>query len=201
MHGTNPTSALSPTSRKTQARIIDAVVDTVWQQGLSGTTLSNVALAAGVSQGSLVFHFGSKQGLLEATLRRLTTDYMDIWRPALTLADPKARIRALIGADFHPEICSTKLLALWFSFWGEAAPHPVYVEICDRPDAERRRAMEAAFGDYLTDSRHPDPQLLAQSVDAMTNGLWLQMHLSAGKLLPEAAMAQAMAHFDLLAPS
>ena len=59
---------VSPTSSRTQARVIEAVVEVVARHGISGTTLANVSAAAGVSQGVLVFHFKNKEGLLTETL-------------------------------------------------------------------------------------------------------------------------------------
>ena len=51
--------------------MIEAVVDVVAQHGISGTTFANVSATAGVSQGALVFHFKTKEGLLTETLSRL----------------------------------------------------------------------------------------------------------------------------------
>ena len=191
------TPKVSPTSQRTQARIIDAVVETVAAHGISGTTLANVAAAAGVSQGVLVFHFKSKDGLLTETLRRLSDEYRKAWEPALAAPDPLDRILGLVHADFGPEVCSARKLALWFAFWGEAGAQPLYSRICEEAEQVRYAAMVGAC-EALDGG--PDPVLLANSIDAMTDGLWLQMHIYGQSVNRAQALAKALGHLRLLLP-
>lgn len=191
---------LSPTSRRMQARIVEAVIDTVAEHGISGTTLARVAKAAGVSQGVLFFHFRSKDGLLAETLRRQNADYRRLWQAAQGAADPLGRVLALLRVDFSPEICSRRTLALWFAFWGEAAARPVYRGLSGEAERERAAAMAAACRDLVAVHGGPEPELLARSIDSLTDGLWLQMHIH-GKAMPRArALAEALDHLRLLLP-
>ncbi|MCV2869007.1 TetR family transcriptional regulator C-terminal domain-containing protein [Defluviimonas sp. WL0002] len=191
---------LSPTSRRMQARIIEAVIDTVAEHGISATTLALVAQTAGVSQGVLVFHFRSKEGLLTATLRRQNAEYRDLWLQAQTKADPLDRVLALLRADYSPEICTRRTLALWFAFWGEAAARPVYRDLCEAAERDRAQAMEQAAHDLVAIYGGPDAGLLARAVDSMTDGLWLQMHLHGARMPRKRALEQALAHLRLLMP-
>lgn len=191
---------LSPTSRRMQARIVDAVIDTVAEHGISGTTLAQVAKRAGVSQGVLVFHFGSKDALLAETLRRQNAEYEGLWRTALTQVDPLARVLGLIRIDYSAAVCSPRTLALWFAFWGEAAARPVYRGLCENAEYLRARAMEAETGDLVKQHGGPDPELLARSIDSMTDGLWLQMHIHGSRMPRARAHAQALDHLRLLLP-
>lgn len=191
------TPKISPTSQRTQARILEAVVETVATEGLSGTTLANVAAAAGVSQGVLVFHFKTKEGLLTETLRRLSEEYRTAWEPALAAPDPLDRILGLVRADFGPEVCTRKKLALWFAFWGEAGADPLYNRICEEAEQVRYAAMVGACAALPAG---PDPVLLASSIDAMTDGLWLQMHIYGQSVDRAQALAKALGHLRLLLP-
>ncbi len=190
----------SPTSRRMQARIIDAVIDTVAECGISGTTLAQVAKRAGVSQGVLVFHFGSKDALLAETLIRQNADYLRLWSVAAEATDPLARVLGLIRADFSPEICTRRNLALWFAFWGETTARPVYRRLCEEAERDRAAAMVTATT-ALTD-RHggPEPELLARAIDSMTDGLWLQMHIHGPKMPRARALDEALDHLRLLLP-
>ncbi|MGB3315357.1 MAG: TetR family transcriptional regulator C-terminal domain-containing protein, partial [Albidovulum sp.] len=170
--------SVSPTSQRMQARIIEATVATVADRGLSGTTLAHVAARAGVSQGVLVFHFKSKDGLLAETLIRLSAEYRDIWQASLATTDPLDRIIGLILADFSPEVCTTEKLALWFAFWGEAGAQPLYNRICEEAERTRYAAMITTCRALVDRYGGPDPALLADSIDAMTDGLWLQLHIN-----------------------
>lgn len=187
----------SPTSRRMKARILSSVVEVVARQGISATTLAKVADHAGVSQGVLVFHFKTKSGLLNATCRHLMDDYMQLWAPALDLEDPAARIAALVQADFDPRICSRQQLALWFAFWGEGNAHNWYDAFCRDAEQQRTDAMVQACRDLGQSDR---PELLAQSIDCFTDGLWLQMHLQTDQLTPEGALRRAMDHLRLILP-
>lgn len=51
-------------------RILDAAIAVVGEQGAGRLTLEAVAEAAGVSKGGLLYHFGTKQALLQGLLAR-----------------------------------------------------------------------------------------------------------------------------------
>ena len=67
MDSTPPTAL--PDAR---TRILDATESLVTQRGVAGLTLEAAAREAGVSKGGLLYHFASKEALLEAALRRLS---------------------------------------------------------------------------------------------------------------------------------
>lgn len=52
-------------------RILDAAETLVRTRGVSGLTLDAAAQTAGVSKGGLLYHFASKEALLDALLKRL----------------------------------------------------------------------------------------------------------------------------------
>lgn len=190
----------SPTSRRMQARIVDAVIDTVAQHGISGTTLALVASAAGVSQGVLIFHFRSKEGLLAATLRSQNADYRQRWQACLAGVDHLQQVLGLIRTDFSPTVCSRRALALWFAFWGEAAAQPVYQSLCEEAERDRAEAMLQACRDLVAARGGPDPELLARSIDSLTDGLWLQMQIHGARMPRAKALQQALDHLRLMLP-
>lgn len=65
----------------TRNRILDAVESLLVQKGVAGLTLEAAAREARVSKGGLLYHFGSKEALLNGVLQRLaeyvTLDYED----------------------------------------------------------------------------------------------------------------------------
>lgn len=190
----------SPTSRRMQARIVDAVIDTVAQHGISGTTLALVARAAEVSQGVLIFHFRSKDGLLAATLRSQNAAYRQHWQASLAGTDPLQHVLGLIRTDFSPAICSRRALALWFAFWGETSAQPAYQSLCEEAERDRAEAMVQTCRDLVASKGGPDPELLARSIDSLTDGLWLQMHIHGARMARAKALQQAMDHLRLMLP-
>ena len=57
------------TSAETRARLLRAAADVFAARGYDGTRVADIAAAAGVSNGALYAHFGSKADLLVAALR------------------------------------------------------------------------------------------------------------------------------------
>lgn len=57
------------TATQTRERLLGAAADVFAQRGYDGTRVTDIAAAAGVSNGALYAHFGSKAGLLVAALR------------------------------------------------------------------------------------------------------------------------------------
>ncbi|MBC7443147.1 MAG: TetR/AcrR family transcriptional regulator [Ramlibacter sp.] len=61
----------APRRSPTRDRILDAFAQLLIDQGERATTLEAVATAAGLSKGGLLYHFGSKDALVEGLLARL----------------------------------------------------------------------------------------------------------------------------------
>lgn len=57
------------TAEQTRERLLQAAADVFGQRGYDGTRVADIAVAAGVSNGALYAHFGSKAELLVAALR------------------------------------------------------------------------------------------------------------------------------------
>ena len=62
------------TAAETRTRILRAAMASFSTRGLRGTTLAGVAREADVSRGSILHHFGSADGLLEAVLDQIQLD-------------------------------------------------------------------------------------------------------------------------------
>ena len=167
-------------NRKSQSefrkrQLIDATMDCIDKLGLSQTTLARIAERAGLSQGNVVFHFQSKEALLDQTLRYLRDEYIMTWQAALVTAgsDPLAQLCALIEASFAARICNRKKISVWFAFWGESRSRPKYMRICganDKAFSDKLLALctaiEAQHGARL------HAKTAALSIEGMIDGLW-----------------------------
>jgi AcrR family transcriptional regulator len=80
------------TSAETRSRLLRAAADSFAARGYDGTRVADIAAAAGVSNGALYAHFGSKAELLVASLRahggRVLAD--------LLAADPERPVAELL---------------------------------------------------------------------------------------------------------
>lgn len=117
-------------------QLIDATMKCIGRKGLAGTTLSDVAREAGLSQGIVNLHFESKDNLLTETLLSLANEYKTQFDKALRRSGPRPadQLLALMEHDLRPSICDRSKLAVWFAFWGEVRSRPTYRKICDEYD-------------------------------------------------------------------
>ena len=177
-----------------RAQIIEATIRTLATRGLARTTLTEVARAAGLSHGLVLFHFDSKEGLLAETLNALAEEYRQNWQTALAAAGPAPaqQLAALIEADFSPAICTPDRLAAWCAFWGEAQSHPVYQESCGDKDEAYNATMEAICARLMAEGGYPgQPARLARILRVTVEGTWLDMMTMAAPYPAAEALATA----------
>lgn len=168
---------------KTRQRLIEATIDVVASEGLSGTTMGKVARKAGLSQGIVNFHFESKEKLLGVVLAEITEAYHSSWQEALENVgdDPGERLTAFVRALFHPRITARHNLRCWFAFWGDAYARRLYREIGSRVDELTAAKLIALCQELLeaTGSDKTGEELTAAAFEisnrlvAMVTGFWL----------------------------
>ena len=159
-------------------QLIEATIDVMARKGYSGTTMLDVAKAAGLSSGIVNFHFETKEKLLVETLKYLAEEYRANWHKALNGAgtDATDKLRALLFSDFNPEICSPRKLAAWCAYWAEAQSRPTYLEHCGSNDEEYSAIVLDLCRAIIKKGRYAlEPELIARALDALLEGLWLDL--------------------------
>lgn len=169
---------------ETRERIIDVAVRFIARNGARGTSLSDIAAEAGLSQAGLLYHFGTKEALLNAVMDRhlafteewlwgsgpdpglkvlqIIADHMASWP-----AEPQeASVYSIIGMN-------TVMLAENVSQDADLHPRLVsgYQTTIDRVTATLRAAQQR--GEMRDDV---DARLTAMEIIAFTYGLeaaWL----------------------------
>ncbi len=167
-------------NRKSQSefrkrQLIDATLDCIDRLGLSQTTIAQIAARAGISQGNVLFHYDSKEALLEQTLRQLSDEYVSNWQRALAAAapEPGARLAALVRASFAPQVCTRCKISVWFAFWGESRSRPIYMRICGANDrAFSAQLLELCLAAEARSDARLGAATAALSVEGMIDGLW-----------------------------
>ena len=88
--------------RLRRAALEQAAYQAIFEYGFASVTLGDIALRAGVSKGTLAYHFGSKEELLAAVMRRFVRTVTAATRRALRLADgPEAKLHAYVDNQFY----------------------------------------------------------------------------------------------------
>ena len=87
------TEAIPRTNDEWSARTIEGLIRLARhefsQHGYAGTTIDRIAEQAGLTKGAVYYHFGNKEGLFEAVLRKVQHDL-------------RTRIEARADQDSHP---------------------------------------------------------------------------------------------------
>lgn len=199
-------ATLSPRPRRKAPRderrrqLIHAAMEAIAEKGMTGATTAEVTRRAGLSMGIVSLHFESKEGLLTETLRALAEEMRDVWADAYhdESLPPSERLRAIVRACFHPQICTPMKIAVWFAFFGEAPYRKIYRSIMDTFDTERSEAIEALCEQVKVEGGYDavDPHALATAVESLADGLWLSLLLYPNWMTLDAAQSQV---FDMLA--
>ena len=157
--------------------MIDATINCIARKGLGSTTLADVAMEAGLSQGIVNLHFNSKDNLLAETLRFLAEDYDAQFMKAIeqAAADAASKLQALMEMDMSPSICDRKKLSVWFAFWGEVKAVPTYQKMCAAYDDRYDEIIFGLCSDIVRegDYENIDAQIVTDALSSLTDGLWL----------------------------
>ncbi len=174
------------TKEARRQQLINATMVSISKRGFSGTTMATVTKGASLSHGIVNFHFKNKEDLYEKTLGYLAREHFDHWSEAMAKADPdpSAQLAAILETDFERTICSPKKLAVWFSFWGQAKHRPTYLEIHSTYDDQRSVEIKRLCAELVEVGGydHIDSSEAAQNIEAIIDGLWLQLLLYPKKL-------------------
>jgi TetR/AcrR family transcriptional repressor of bet genes len=172
-------------------QLIDATITVLARKGYAALTVADVAKAAGLSVGIINFHFDSKDGLLADCLQFLADEYYRNWKSNLATrgATPTERLKAMLLGDFDDAIFSPEKLRAWIAFWGETQGRPIYEEICAERDLERGRAIEDVCAEIIAEGGYAlDPTSAMRALEAMMDGLWLDV-VASGSRRPHADSA------------
>lgn len=156
-------------------RILSAAVEVFGEQGYRGTSLREIARRVGISDAGLLHHFGSKTGLLAATIAE--RDERDRERREESEASGVAFVdtmRDQVARNAH----SPGLVALHVVLSAEATDpqHPAHESFRERY-RHLRHQDDQAFARLQEDGQlrtDLDPRRVGQLVTAMMDGLQLQ---------------------------
>jgi len=156
---------------KTRRRLLDAATATLCEAGSAGTTTTAVAQRAGVSQGALYKHFGSKQGLIAATTEhlfgRLIQDFEWRFPPTETLEERLDRtLRELWRIFQRPELYA--VMELYIAARTDEALRAALAPVLLRHRVNLLKAARALFPEAAR--QNPDFPLAVEGILAAMQG-------------------------------
>ncbi|HEX4905990.1 MAG TPA: helix-turn-helix domain-containing protein, partial [Acidimicrobiales bacterium] len=98
---------------ETRERILDAALVSFADRGYEATSLDALAAGLGVRKQTILYHFGTKDALLEAVIDASAADLADALERALAKAGPGfQRVEALVKTTFRLAARRPELLGL-----------------------------------------------------------------------------------------
>ena len=197
-----PKRTAPPDVRKKQ--LIEATITCIADKGISGTTLNAVTKEAGLSLGLANFHFKSKDVLLTETLAFLAKEHRSLWIEDASndLLSPAEKLETIVNAQFDKRVCGRKKLAVWFAFFGEAKYRKSYRDTALAVDTERLDASTAICALIIGESGYSrvSARGVAQTLEGLFDGLWLNMLMNPTEFSRDAAKAQVITYLSGVFP-
>ena len=190
---------------RTRLAILEATIDVIARNSLSGTTIQQVALAAGVATGTVILHFNRKEALLIAALEHVAAEFEAARKKAVEGAegDPLRALEALIDMNFDPAVASPMRVAVWYAFWGEAQARQTYLERTDGLDRAYQAGIERLFVEMAAREKDssPDPRALAIGFIGLLEWFWQDIMIEGASFDRRRAVATARAYLKSVFPS
>lgn len=143
----------------------------IYERGFAGVTLGDIAKHAGVSRGTLVYHFGSRAGLLSAVMRRFTRTISVATRRALRQAQtPEAKLRAYVDNQFYSIESTRRFYTVSLDFLAAATRDAELMAV-------QRDFLKASLSLDLELARidvGPNAEIRARQLRALVEGLSVQ---------------------------
>jgi AcrR family transcriptional regulator len=149
--------------------ILNASVQTVVEDGLSGWTVDAVARRAGCAKGLVPYHHGSKQALLEATAHALADRHAAVRHRALG----SRRAQGTAALDALWEALRAEVDSGFFAAWLAVLSDPALQPSVRASSAERPAELIQLAARAL--ALAPEDLPLPQTVDTVLDGCQLRL--------------------------
>jgi AcrR family transcriptional regulator len=161
---------LIASSNSKSNRILGAALDLFSAQGFHGTSMQQIATAAGVSKGLLFHHFADKARLLDALIYALQQQLAP-QATSVPNTSPGEAFRSIIDQIFNHLEQAQPLVKLLVPL----AIHIGGTETFHQLMTQKMLGVQAYLTDLLGQMGVPDPQIEAQQLALMLDGLQLRI--------------------------
>jgi len=187
----NPTLAAVDKSAASAHRprrrdLIDATLTVIAEHGLSNLTLAKVAALAGLTAGSVNFHFSSKEALLLETLRTVSEEFAqaidDVMRQHAD--DPAEALLGIVDANFSSTLSEPRKVAVWHAFLAESRSRSDYLDISGERDETYFNIVLSLFRRIIAEAGREDDldaEALAFGFTGLIDGLWQDILFETGE--------------------
>jgi AcrR family transcriptional regulator len=162
-----------PKGAQARRRVLDAVVDAIAQRGLANLSVAEIGAAAGMSDGHVLYYFGTKDTLFVEALKHVEAQ-LDPARATLTASaqDPRRKLRKYLTL-YLPTSPRDPRWILWVEVWDRSLTDPdlraIQLELDARWQHDLAAIIQAGIG---TGHFHPASASTAtEAIAALLDGL------------------------------
>ncbi len=170
-----PKVGMQPIRRR---QLIDATLETINDVGLHYATIAQIAKRAGVSTGIISHYFGDKNGLLEATMRDITSQLRIAVLSRLKqlpAADASVRLSAIVDGNFDDTQLHSAAMKAWLDFWASSMHQPMLHRL---QIASSQRLLSTLIAEFRRELPRDKARIAGYGLSALIDGLWLRAALS-----------------------
>ncbi len=180
-----PKLGMEPIRRKA---LIGAAIEQIHATGSLDVTVGQIARRAGVSSALAHHYFGGKEDLIIAAMRHLLQELgHNVTRELRGISGGRARLSAIIAANFSPEQFRPETVSAWLNFYVKAQGSPEAARML-RIYA-RRMHSNLSHALHLLVSRD-EALRVAEGIGALIDGVYLRHALRVA--VPKSADAIAI---------
>lgn len=177
--------------------LIDATIHALHTHGFHKVTLAQIAQEIGATAASVNYYFGSKDQLLEATMRHLMgllqSGLIERYEGAST---PRGRLDAIIEANFSARLFTTQQCSVWVQFWSAAPYSPRLARLQKINRARVSSNMSACLKHLIHDEA--ERETTRAILQAYMDGIWIDTAQSRRTASAAVARSDALATLNVL---
>jgi len=173
-------------------QILRAATDVICERGFDDTRIAEIAERAGVSGGTIIYHFQTLDHLLVEALKHAEAAFYSAAEQIVASEKtPKRRLRRLVEWVLSPaDHDNRQLAALWIDTWSQATRHAEVAATRAAQDERWRSLIASAAAGPGIAAR--DLERFAVGFGALLDGLMIQVALDDSSVTPETACKVAI---------
>jgi TetR/AcrR family transcriptional repressor of bet genes len=170
------------TEKLRKQELIEATIKSIESNGFQGTTIMTISREASMSAGIISHYFGSKQGLILATIRHLLEQLKQGLLQQIATCEqtltPELRLQMIVDTNLSCFQQSSSVTRTWLCFWAQALHDPELARL-QRVNSKRlQRNLLYSYKQVIKDREQAI--IAADMTAAMIDGFWLRSSLSQG---------------------
>ena len=166
---------------ETKEMLLQSAISAIGAEGLSNLTLDKVAQTVNVSRAAVIFHFRTKDELIEEVLLFLGSVY-ELERAKIAsreFGNTMENILAIVDFDIRFAYKNPVYLSAWHAFWGESKVKEVYRLLGVPKDKRYARQLKQLLSILIKEKNHDKSELpiISNTLSSILFGFWLKRHL------------------------